>query len=275
MSPALGAEIAGLRLDRPLGGDEVRAIYDAWLAHQVLVFRDQELTDDDQRRITTYFGEPQDLARTAPEQRQTTSKVMYIGNVTIDGIRGDLPVGEMQFHTDGAYFELPTKATLLYGVAVPSAGGDTLFSNGYKALEALDPATRTRIGSLEALNVYDYREGGTMRPEHVAEDAPRCVHPVVVVHPETGRPSLYVNRLMTKEILGMDPVDSDALLDTLFGAIERREVIYAHKWRLRDLVVWDNRCTFHARMDFDPSEKRALRRMTTKGQRPRGVSVAL
>jgi taurine dioxygenase len=180
----------------------------------------------------------------------------------------------MQFHTDGAYFERPTKATLLYGVAVPSSGGDTLFSNAYKAFESLDATTQARIESLEALNVYDYSDGGTKRPDQVSDDAPRFVHPVVVVHPETERRSLYVNRLMTKEIVGMHAAESEALLETLFRAVERPEFVYAHKWRVGDLVVWDNRCTFHARTDFDPNEKRALRRMTTRGQRPRGVSIA-
>lgn len=275
LSPALGAEVRGLRLDRPLSEETVGAVYDAWLEHQVLVFRDQELTDDDQRRVTRYFGDPQDLTRTAPEERQTTSAVMYIGNVTIDGIRGDLPEGEMQFHTDGAYFERPTKATLLFGVRVPARGGDTLFSNGYKAFESLAPALRARIEGLEALNVYDYSEGGTQRPQLPSAEAPRFVHPVVIVHPETGRRSLYANRLMTTEIVGMAKDESDALLETLFAAVERDEFVYAHRWRAGDLVVWDNRCTFHARTGFDPNEKRALRRMTTKGDRPRGVPLPL
>lgn len=275
LSPALGAEVRGLRLSEPLADETVRAVYAAWLEHQVLVFRDQELSGEDQRRATRYFGDPQDLARTAPAERRTTSEVMYIGNVTIDGIRGDLPLGEMQFHTDGAYFERPTKATLLYGVQVPSWGGDTLFANGYKAFASLSAEVRARIEGLEALNVYDYAEGGTKRPEAPSADAPRFVHPVVVVHPETNRRSLYVNRLMTKEIVGLPPAESDALLETLFAAVERPEFVYAHAWRVGDLVVWDNRCTFHARSDFDPNEKRALRRMTTKGDRPRGVAVPL
>ena len=99
------------------------------------------------------------------------------------------------------------------------------------------------------------------------------MHPVVTVHPETRRSSLYVNRLMTLEIVGIERSESDALLEILFQATERPEFIHAHKWRPRDLVVWDNRCTFHARTDFDPREKRALRRMTTKGERPVGVTA--
>jgi taurine dioxygenase len=272
-SPALGAEVFGLDLSRPLPERTVREIYAAWLEHQVLVFHDQELSDADQRRVTDYFGEPQDLTRTAPAERKTKPDVMYIGNVTIDGIQGDLPLGEMQFHTDGAYFERPTKATLLFAVHVPSAGGDTLFSNGYKAYASLPETLRQRIECMEALNVYDYAEGGTKRAESPSADAPRFVHPAAIVHPETGRPVLYVNRLMTKEIVGLPAAASEALLEELFAAIERTEFVYAHKWRVGDLVVWDNRCTFHARTEFNPNEKRALRRMTTKGDRPRGVPL--
>lgn len=273
LSPALGAEVAGVRLDQPLSDDVVREVYAAWLAHQVLVFRRQELSVEDQRRVADYFGEAQDLTRTAPDKRGANRNVMYVGNVEVDGIPGDLPHGDMQFHTDGAYFERPTKATLLYGLQIPSHGGDTLFANGYAALASLPEELRRRIEALRALNVYDYAAGGTKRTLEPSPDAPRFVHPVVVVHAETRRPSLYVNRLMTKEIVGMDPAESDALLERLFAAIESPAVVYAHRWRVGDLVVWDNRCTFHARTDFDPSEKRALRRMTTRGTQPRGVRV--
>jgi taurine dioxygenase len=272
LSPALGAEIRGVALDRPLAENVVGDIYAAWLKYQVLVFRDQDMSDDDQRRFTGYFGETQDLMRTAPALRQADQKVMYIGNTTIDGIRGDLPHGDMQFHTDGAYFERPTKATVLYGVHTPSAGGDTLFAGGYQAFNGLPEPVRRRIEGLTALNVYDYASGGTARTSTPSADAPRFVHPVVTVHPETGRKSLYVNRLMTIEIVGLARSESDALLELLFRATERPELVYAHKWRPRDLVIWDNRCTFHARTDFDPREKRALRRMTTKGERPLGVA---
>jgi taurine dioxygenase len=274
VSRALGGEVRGLSLNQSLFEETIREIYAAWLEYQVLIFRDQDLDVDDQRRVTGYFGQSQDLMRTAPTQRQATREVMYIGNVSVDGIQGDLPHGDMQFHTDGAYFEHPTKATLLYGVQIPSWGGDTLFANGYKAFASLPAALRVRIERLQALNVYDYGSGGTKRNLAPAPDAPRFTHPVVIVHPETGRKSLYVNRLMTQQIVGLEGVESDALLETLFAAVEQPGNIYAHKWRPRDLIVWDNRCTFHARTDFDPNEKRALRRMTTKSDRPMGVPAS-
>jgi taurine dioxygenase len=275
VSLALGAEVSGLRLNQPLHADDVCELYDAWLRYQVLVFHDQDMSDEDQRRFTDYFGEAQNLTRTASALRSAAPNVMYIGNVTIGDIRGDLPHGDMQFHTDGAYFERPTKATVLYGIHTPTSGGDTLFSNGYKAFESLPADLRRRIVGLSALNVYDYGSGGTARNLAPSPDATRCVHPVVTVHPETRRSSLYVNRLMTLEIVGKERSESDPLLEILFQATERPEFIYAHKWQPRDLVVWDNRCTFHARTDFDPREKRALRRMTTKGERPVGATATV
>jgi len=271
LSPALGAEVSGLDLRRPLPEVTIREVYSAWLQHHVLVFRGQNLSDDDQRRVTGYFGDLQDLTRTAPALRQATQKVMYIGNVVINGIRGDLPDGEMQFHTDGAYFERPTKATALYAVLVPAVGGDTMFSDGFKALASLPAAVRRRIETLQAMNVYDYASGGTQRNVAPSAEAPRFVHPVVIAHPETGQPALYVNRLMTTEIIGLPRAEGDALLEVLFQAVERPEFIYSHKWRVGDLVVWDNRGIFHARTWFDPAEKRALRRMTVKGERHVGV----
>jgi taurine dioxygenase len=268
LSPALGAEISGLDLSQPLAKGIAEDIYQAWLDHQVLLFRGQSLTPEEQRRFTQCFGDPQDLTRTAPELRQAKQNVMYIGNQVIDGIRGDLPEGEMQFHTDGAYFEKPTKATMLFAVHVPSRGGDTLFTNCYKAYESLPETIKARIAGLSARNVYDYAAGGTKRSASHAANAPSFVHPVVIAHSDTGLPSLYVNRLMTTEIVGLDPAESEALLEILFQAAENPAFIFAHRWRPGDVLVWDNRCTLHARTDFDPKEKRALRRMTTKAVKP-------
>lgn len=266
LSPALGAEISGVDLSQPLSDAAFNAIHDVWLKHQVILFRGQSLEEDRQIAFAERFGELQPV-RTTPGLYKRNPYVLMVTNVVIDGQKGALPDGEMQFHSDQCYYENPAMATMLFGIEVPPSGGDTLFSSATAVYESLPPATRSRIDGLQALNVYDYGNGATIKGQ-VDENAPKFVHPVVRTHPETGRKGVYVNRLMTDHILGMDRAESDALLEELFLQIEKPEFIYGHKWRVGDLVMWDNRCALHARTDFDPGTRRMMRRVTVKGDRP-------
>jgi taurine dioxygenase len=170
--------------------------------------------------------------------------------------------------------------TALYALEVPRVGGDTLFANLYAAYDGLAEATKRRIAGLKAVHYFDYGNYGATRRESVTgaaqdgatsaarDDAPHFAHPVVRTHPVSGRRALFVCRLMTGYIEDMERAESDALLEELFSAVERPELVYAHKWRAGDLVLWDNRCTVHARTDFDPGERRHLRRFTIQGDRP-------
>lgn len=153
---------------------------------------------------------------------------------------------------------------------IPSQGGNTLFATAYRAYDALPHALRDRVEGLQAVHVYDYDGSATVRADRHSPDAPRAVHPLVIVHPETGRRALYANRLMTSEIVGWSKQDSEALLQEMFDYIEDPAYVFAHQWTPGDLVMWDNRCTLHARSDFNPTEPRVLRRVTVRGDRPVG-----
>ena len=159
-------------------------------------------------------------------------------------------------------------ASMLYAIEVPSIGGNTLFANGYKAYETLPDDIKRRIDGRMALNAYDYDSAATKRGTRLAEGVPSYAHPVVRTHPATGRKALYVNRLMTVQIEGLPAQESDALLDLLFDHQERREFVYEHVWRPGDLLMWDNRCTLHARTDFSAGERRLMRRVTILGEKP-------
>ena len=159
-------------------------------------------------------------------------------------------------------------ASMLYAIEIPRVGGNTLFANAYRAYETLPADIKQRIDGARALNAYDYDTGATVRSTKVASDAPSFVHPVVRSHPATGRKALYVNRLMTRRIEGLPPKQSEELLNILFDHQERREFIYEHVWRPGDLLMWDNRCTLHARTDFSADERRLLRRVTILGEKP-------
>jgi taurine dioxygenase len=137
----------------------------------------------------------------------------------------------------------------------------------YRACETLPPTLRVRLEESDILFAYDY-EKNAYRRGTVDEAAPRHVHPAVIRHPATGRPVLFVNRLMAERIVGLPQAESDAILAEVFDHIERPEFIYEHRWRKGDVVVWDNFSTLHARTDFDPAERRVLRRMAIRGTSP-------
>jgi len=170
----------------------------------------------------------------------------------------------MMFHIDQCYVERPARATCLYAIVVPEVGGDTLFGNLCAAYDALPADLRAVVDSHRALNVFTY--DSTQR-DQVGDPSKRreFVQPMVVRHAVTGRKALYVNRLMTWSIEGMDKAASDAILARLFDHQEEPRFVYRHKWRKGDLLLWDNQCTVHARADFDPNAERHLRRFTVAG----------
>jgi taurine dioxygenase len=269
LSPALGAEIRGVDVSVSLEEHVFKEIQDAWHAHLVIVLRGQTLDEDAQVRFAERFGGLSPIH--TGHHSEGNKAVMYIGNRTKDGkMVGALPLGEMQFHSDQCYQERPAMATMLYSIEIPSAGGNTLFANGYKAYEALPAEVKQELAGKKAVNVYDYGGGVLERKAMVSPVAGVShAHPVVRTHPATGRRSLYVNRLMTHHIEGLPEEESARLLDLLFDTLERPEFVYEHRWRVGDLLLWDNRCTLHARRDFDPNEPRWMRRVTIRGDKPK------
>jgi taurine dioxygenase len=271
LAPVLGAEIRGIDLKGKLDDKTVKEIKDAWLKYHVLLFRGQTIDADDQRRFVGYFGEVQPPRSRASER--LNPDIMYVANVTINGERGDLPDGEMQFHADQCYFEAPTKGAVLYAMEVPSKGGNTLFASTHRAYELLPPSLKARIEGREALFTYDAYGNPYKRAQIDVEKAPHFVHPVVIAHPDTGRAALFVNRLMTTWINDISREESDALLEQLFQCLEQRDIVYEHAWKPGDVLIWDNLATVHARTDFDPAERRALRRIAIRGVRPRAFAA--
>jgi taurine dioxygenase len=194
--------------------------------------------------------------------------IMMISNIRENGQTiGALPDGEMMFHHDMLHAEIPHNATLLYSMEVPTYGGDTLFASGYAAYESLDPAIRTKLAGRNAIHHYNY--GSTQRGDDRGVAAyGESVHPIFRTHDETGRKAIYVNRLMTVGIVDMPQEESDPLLHAIFDHSERPEFVYTHAWQVGDLLVWDNRCSMHARTDF-LDQRRLMLRTTARGtERP-------
>ena len=235
----------------------------------MLLFRDQDLSQEDLVRVTGIFGEFAPLGRpkhTLPSGfTKILPNIMLISNIRENGETiGALPDGEMMFHHDTIHRDDPHKATLLYSVEIPTHGGDTLFASGTAAYDTLDPAMKKKLEGLRAVNFYVYNS--VKRNDKQGVDATsQAVHPVVRTHDETQRKALYVNRLMSVRIEGMPEAESDSILNSLFDHAEKPEFVYTHVWRKGDLIVWDNRCSSHARTDFPSDQRRLLLRTTVKG----------
>jgi len=269
LSQHIGAEIRGIDLRDQLDTDTVQAIHQAWLDHVVLLFRGQSFSQEDLIRVTGYFGELAPLSRPPKFFPKGYSRllpnIMMISNIRENGETiGALPDGEMNFHHDQIHSEVPHNGTLLYSLEIPSYGGDTLFASGYAAYESLEPAIKQKLEGRRAFHHYNYgttTRGGAGGVEAFSES----VHPVFRTHDETGRKAIYVNRLMTVRIEDMPQAESDALLNALFDHSEKPEFVYRHVWRVSDLIVWDNRCSMHARDDFPSDQRRLMLRTTVKG----------
>lgn len=262
-----GAEILNVDLSQPIADGTFEAVMEIWHRAHVICLRNQDLAAEDQLRFGRRIGELATIH--TGEFAGEDPAIMYISNVKKNGeFVHALPVGEMMFHIDQCYQPRPAKATILYAMKIPKTGGNTLFCDLERAYETLDDATKKRLDGLQALHIYDYDAGATKTAAQVSSDAPRYAHPIVRTHPVTGRRCLFVNRLMTFEIVGLPADESKALLARLFEHMENPAFVYEHRWKLGDLLMWDNRCTAHARRDFDPEQDRLMRRLTVLGEVP-------
>ncbi len=267
LSPVLGASVRGIDLSKPVDKATQKMLYQAFVDHSVLCFPDQELAAADQLRFANFFGRGDggDRKKARDENNRRTGQrgMMYVSNIRENGkLIGVLPDGEMMFHSDGAHRESPYRATTLYGIKIPSRGGNTLFANLHATYDALPQQKKDQIENLVTRIVYDYE--AVDRADTIAADPvlPRAHHPLVKTHPDSGRKTLYLSRLMTQDIVDMPADEGEELLLELFDHCEKPEFVYAHEWKVDDLLIWDNRCTNHARTDFPADEQRMLRRYT-------------
>ncbi len=263
VSGTLGAEISHIDLSRLLPDDDLARLRQTWLDRKVLVIRDTDLSEEDQERFCRIFGDIAGL-----KSKNSDSKFLFVTNEDDPQRATAVQLGEMMFHIDQAYAAAPCKASTLYAMAIPDEGGNTCFADCQAAYDGLDEGLKARIEGRSALNYFNYGANPSSRPDAVDPEAPQYVHPIVRTHPETGRRGLFVNRLMTMRIEGMERAESDELLGLLFDRIEAPGNVYEHVWQVGDLVLWDNRCTAHARTWYDPAKRRLLRRMTILDESP-------
>jgi alpha-ketoglutarate-dependent taurine dioxygenase len=269
---ALGAEIRGVDLTT-LDEDAFSRIERAWHDHSVILIRNQSLGDSELVGFSRRFGDLDwaPIQETGRRFVEGMPEIYVVSNVMVNGEPiGSLGAGEAVWHTDMSYLELPPKASMLYALEVPPSGGNTSFCSMYAIYDALPPALKQRVDGLKIKHDGTYNSGGYVRQGVTPTDDPRtspgAVHPLVCVHPETGRRMLYLGRRRNAYIVGLEVSQSEALLDELWSYVSRPEFSWEHVWRVGDLVLWDNRSTMHRRDPFDASSRRVMHRTQIKGE---------
>lgn len=269
LSQAIGAEIQEIDLNEDQSAETIDAMNQAWFDNIILLFRGQNLSAERQTEVTEWFGKLASIARprdTFPKGYAALPEgVMLITNIRENGEPiGALPDGDMLFHHDMMHADEPHKATMLNAVDIPSHGGNTLFASGYAAYETLPEDIRAPLEGRRAFHHYNY--GTTHKGDKNGTEAfSESSHPVFRTHDDTGKKAIYVNRLMTEGIVDMEQAEADRLLTAVYDHSESPEFVYEHEWQVGDLVLWDNRCSMHARTDFPETERRLLLRTTIEG----------
>ena len=278
---ALGAEIKAVDLAR-VSVAEVEAIKSAWYRHDVVVFRNQRLTDDDLLAFSRHFGtlDPppnQGAGRKSPPGYPDIYVVSNVRDERGEPI-GALGDGEALWHTDMSYAAHPPDASMLYALEIPAHGGDTSFCSMKAALTRMPKSLVERLRGLDIKHDGTYDSGGYVRKGLTASDDPRTSvgtpHPAIIEHPVSGKPALYLGRRRNAYVMGLDLAESERLLDQIWSYVET--AVYRHRWAVGDLVLWDNRTTMHRRDAFDPNARRIMHRTQIKGSgAPKRASMLL
>ena len=269
-----GAEVLGLDLAAPLTAGEREAAGRAFAENVVLCFRGQEFDRPEQfLAAVRTLGEPMPPV-TATYRLPGFEVIEELTNEATDRRTGDrTPLRRGgSWHTDHSNLEHPPKATVLHAVEVPEEGGNTEFTSLYLAYEALPDEDKEAIRGRRAFHAYLSRRAPRKlltRTKEEEEGSSGCWQPLVRLHPETGRKSLYLNPMRCDAVEGMSREDGDALLDRLYAHCDQARFQYSHRWRPGDMLIWDNRCALHqATFDFDQTRRRYLHRIMLRGERP-------
>jgi len=276
LGPQIGAEILGVDV-KALDDAGFAAIYRAWLDHNVVVVPGQALEIPDFLRYSRRFGTV--VPHPSKSTRHPEFPEITLLGVNKFGADGQLDMtiyrrGAEGWHTDGAYDQEPFKATQLYALAVPSRGGNTHFASMYAAYDALPPRLKERLA--DRIGAFTY--GGRRQATALLNEEDRhwipVFHRIVRTHPETGRKGLFFDPGKILRIEGLEPKESDDLIEELTGYMIQPDGQYSHRWRKGDIVIWDNRCSYHkAAGDYPPEEDRIHWRVSIKATGAQGAEA--
>ena len=278
LAAPLGALVSGIDASRPLLPAQILALKKALRERHVLLFRDQQLDDEQFLRLASYFGS---IYRPPPGE-QVLGLDPYSGAMpdivkvsNVDG--GVLGRYALAAHTDHHWTQVPSAGSVAYAVEIPKEGGDTTCINLTAAYEALDEPSRREIDGLQLITYNPFlRHRKPLRrrgiPPYRTPDieplTPYVTHPLVRTHPESGRKLIYLSTDTEVEIVGVEASYGAPLIERLRAHVLQPRFAYPHRWRVGDILYWDNQATLHARTAFDSSERRVLKRVSFAGTRP-------
>ena len=276
ISRACGAEVTGIDLTRPLQAQAVQQLHKALGENGLLLFRNADLAPQQHIAFSRQFG-PLETHVVGEFNLPEHPEVFVVSNVTEEGkLKGAVYAGQY-WHSDLSYMKKPSLGSLLLCREMPEVGGDTMWANMVLAYDALSEVMKKFLSGLRAIHDYSHaydtyfahlKERPPLTPEQRAKTPP-VEQPMIRTHPVTKRKALYVNPGFTRGIVGMPKEESQPMLEMLFAHSTRPEFVYRHKWRINDLVFWDNRCTMHyALADYDFSVRRHMHRTTIAGDAP-------
>jgi len=263
LAGAIGAEVSGVDLRKPAEREVVAEIRQAWLAHQVLFFRDQPLSVDEHKAFARHFGE----LHIHPVLQQMADQ----GHPEIVVLESDAkrPYVADRWHSDVTFEREPPLGSILRAVAVPDAGGDTLWASMTAAYDALSEPMKNALAPLRAVHSgAGFRRRASEAQRDALAQNEATTHPVIRTHPETGRKAIFVNSTFTRGIEGMKPREGEALLQFLYEHVASPEFSCRFRWRKDSLAMWDNRCTQHRVVADNLSAYRRMERVTLIGDRP-------
>ena len=282
---AVGAEIRGVDLSQPIPADVAAALRAAWLDRLVLLFRDQYLDAAHYLHAARIFGDPvEGGARRYMKAAGLTlddqfPELNILSNLDENGrpVRDNGGLGSLEvvWHSDNSYVEAPPAGSCLYSLEVPTHSGNTSFNNQYLAYETLPAELKAAIAGKRSKQDASRNSAGVLRPglkvPERPQDVPGPMHPLLRVHPDTGRTALYLGRrriFPSQFIEGMSEAESEALLAKLWEHATRDELSWTHVWKPGDFLVWDNRCAMHYREEVDDTQRRVMFRTQFAGQVP-------
>ena len=271
---AIGADVVGVDLSKPLSQEIFRQIEDAWHTHLVLRFRGQKLDDPALLAFGQRFGELDSAPiHAGKDVVNPFPQITVMSNIKVDGKPiGNLGHYEAVWHTDMSYNDLAPIGSLLYSIEIPPVGGNTGFSNMYKAWDTLPAALKKQALGRFCRHDSSRNSAGELRKgfSEVTDprDAPGAMHPLVRTHEKTHRNCLFLGRRQSAYIIGLPLDESEDLLNQLWAHATKAEFEWYQVWKVGDLVMWDNRCAMHRRDAFDPESRRLMHRTQIKGGKP-------
>ena len=265
LNPTIGAEIDGVDLSKPLSKQTFEEVHEALMQHQVIFFRDQEMTLDEHKAFGRLFGE----LHIHPAAKKTEGHPEVL---TIHADERSKVIAGMRWHSDVSCDKEPPMGSILHLHEIPESGGDTMFASMYAAYDSLSEPVKGFIGGLEAwhesAHVHRDRLGHKGELRDGKDSYPVSLHPIVRTHPVTQRKTLFVNENFTTRIDGLEPRESEAILKMLYDHIAKPEFHCRFTWRERSVAFWDNRCAQHRVVwDYYPQVRHGYR-VTVAGDKP-------